>query len=49
MDRRPRPYLMIVGQCRDSLVRQLLRIYQGFVRQPVIDRHDQFPLVLKED
>src|SRR6202030_2263215 len=26
MDRRPRPNLMVVGQCRESLVRQFLRI-----------------------
>jgi hypothetical protein len=49
MDRRPRPNLMIVGQCRENLMRQFLRIDQGFVRQPVIGRHDEFALVLKED
>jgi hypothetical protein len=43
MDRRPGPYLMIVGQCRDNFVRELLRIDQGFLRQSVADRHDQFP------
>jgi hypothetical protein len=48
MDRRPRPNLMIVGQSRDSLVRKFLRIDQGFVRQPVIDGHAQFPFVLKD-
>jgi hypothetical protein len=49
MDRRPRPHLMIVGQCRENLVRQFLRIDQGLVGQPVIGRLDQFAFVLKED
>ena len=49
MNRRPRPQLMVVGQCRKSFERKLLRIDQGLCRQSVMRRHHQFPLVLKED
>ena len=40
MDRRPRPQLMIVGQCRHGLEREFLRIDDASVRQPLICRHD---------
>src|SRR5216683_6196709 len=36
MNRCPRPQLMIVGQCRQGLERELLRIDQVSVGQPVI-------------
>jgi hypothetical protein len=49
MGRRPRPQLVIVGQCRQSLDRQLLRIDQASAYQPVSGRHDQLPLILKQD
>ena len=39
MDRRPRSQLMIVRQCRQGLERELLRIDQVSVAQPVIGRH----------
>ena len=49
MGRRPRPQLMIVGQCRQGLERQLLRIDQASTHQPVSGRHDQLPLILEQD
>src|SRR5258708_31153727 len=49
MDRRPRSQLMIVGQCRQGLERELLRIDQVSVAQPVIGRHDQLLLLLEQD
>src|SRR5216684_8371279 len=49
MDRRPRSQLMIVRQCRQGLERELLRIDQVSVAQPVIGRHDQLLLLLEQD
>jgi hypothetical protein len=49
MGRRPRPQLVIVGQCRQSLERQLLRINQAAAHQPVPGRHDELPLILEQD
>jgi hypothetical protein len=49
MDRRPRSQLMIVRQCRQGLERELLRIDQASVRQPMIGRHDQLLLLLEQD
>jgi hypothetical protein len=49
MGRRPRPQLVIVGQCRQSLERQILRIDQASAHQPVSGRHDQLPLILEQD
>jgi hypothetical protein len=40
---------MIVGQCRQGLERQLLRIDQVSARQPVSDRHDQLTLIFEQD
>jgi hypothetical protein len=37
------------GVCRQSLERQLLRIDQASAYQPVSGRHDQLPLILKQD
>jgi hypothetical protein len=50
MDRCPRPQLMIVGQCRQGLEREFLRIDEVSVWQPVIGGHDQHLLLpLKQD
>src|SRR5882757_8968271 len=49
MDRCPRPQLMIVGQCRQGLEREFLWIDQVSVCQPVIGRHHQLFLLLKQD
>jgi len=49
MGRRPRPQLVMVGQIRQSLERQLLRIDQAAAHQPVPGRHDQLPLILEQD
>jgi hypothetical protein len=48
MGRRPRSQLMIVRQCRQGLERELLRIDQASVAEPVTGRHDQLLPLLEQ-